>query len=76
MNEFKDLSKYLEVETTRREQKREIVALRNQLLEAVKVKVSYDPKTDMITMPKNKYDILINDWEKTTQKYLKEYEPN
>ena len=40
---------------------KDIIALRNQLLQIVKEKVTYDPATDAITMPKSNYNTLLND---------------
>ena len=54
---------------------RDVVALRNQLLnEVVKKGVEYDEKTDMIRTKRKAYDILIRDWEKTTDKIKKQIE--
>ena len=40
---------------------RNVVALRNQLLDVVKKSVEYNEKTDMIIMKKKDYDTLIRD---------------
>jgi hypothetical protein len=45
---------------------RDVIASRNQLLDEVKKSVEYDEKTNQIRMRRKDYDILINDWENTT----------
>ena len=54
---------------TNQEEINEIIALRNQLLNEVKKSVEHNEKTDMIRMKRKDYDILIRDWERTTQKW-------
>jgi len=52
---------------------RNIVALRNQLLWETIKNVEYNEKKGMIRMKKNDYDILVRDWEDTTEKYKNEW---
>ena len=70
---MKDLKEFttqeLEAESLKKKRDqhyRDIVALRNQLFKKTQESVEYDPKDDLIMMKKRDYDILVRDWENTT----------